>query len=307
MADDLGVVFVSYHSERLVAPLADAYRDAGVAVRIVDNSGTYGGGVDVVAPGRNVGFGGGCNLGARMLPPEVRWVCFHNPDVDPAPDVLRRVSDTLASIPSAGAIAPIEVIDGTPRRNGYAYPSPPRELYLGVRLRWQVARGGRPRPGERTAKALAPAVGEPGARARRFPAFCFVVVDRAAFDLIGGFDERYFLYAEDLDLWHRLGVAGRPGIFDPSSVIHHHAGTSSPVGRTIRELFRWTGVELFAERFDRLGWRPYRALHRSTLWAYPTSPLRDRVSGLWSRGLAPAAVAAVLRSDVESGVLDISG
>ena len=305
-----GVVFVSHHSEALVAPTAAVYRQAGFAIRVVDNSGTYPTGAhkeELVRPGANVGFGRGCNLGVASLPASIGRICFHNPDVTPSVDALRRLCGVLDTVPEAGAVAPIEADGEAERVWGYSYPSPAREFYLALRFRRRMAR---PAPGgTQAAVPAAPRRSTEGVQQKpgRFPAFAFVVVDRVAFEAIEGFDEAYFLYAEDLDLWHRLRLAGRPGLFDPTTAVDHRGGQSSPVAAPTREVLRWMGVELFAERFARLGWRPYRAVHSLALRTYPPEPVAGRIHDLWDRGLRPSAVAAAIREDVETGRLALSG
>lgn len=54
-----------------------------------------------------------------------------------------------------------------------------------------------------------------------------VLLRREAFDALGGFDERYFMYLEDVDLGDRLGRAGWQNIYVPSAVIHHDQGHSA--------------------------------------------------------------------------------
>lgn len=305
-----GVVFVSHHSEALVAPAAAVYRQAGFVIRVVDNSGTYPPGghhQELLRPGANVGFGRGCNLGVASLPPSVGRICFHNPDVAPSVDALRRLCGVLDAVPEAGAVAPVEADGEAERIWGYSYPSPARELYLALRFRRRMAR---PAPGRpQAARPAAPRRSTDGVQPKpgRFPAFAFVVVDRVAFEAIGGFDENYFLYAEDLDLWHRLRLAGRPGLFDPTTAVDHRGGQSSPVAGPTREVLRWIGVELFAERFSRFGWRPYRVVHSLALRTYPPEPVAGRLHELWRRGLRPTAVAGAIRDDVEAGRLALSG
>ena len=51
-----------------------------------------------------------------------------------------------------------------------------------------------------------------------------LLVRRAAFEQIGGFDERYFMYMEDVDLGDRLGKAGWLNVYVPSAEVLHHKG-----------------------------------------------------------------------------------
>ncbi|WP_354053557.1 glycosyltransferase family 2 protein [Dietzia sp. 2505] len=59
-----------------------------------------------------------------------------------------------------------------------------------------------------------------------------LLLRREAFDALGGFDERYFMYLEDVDLGDRLGRAGWQSVYVPSSVIHHDQGHAA---RTVPE------------------------------------------------------------------------
>jgi N-acetylglucosaminyl-diphospho-decaprenol L-rhamnosyltransferase len=54
-----------------------------------------------------------------------------------------------------------------------------------------------------------------------------LLVRRSAFGQIGGFDERYFMYMEDVDLGDRLGKAGWLSVYVPSAEVLHHKGHST--------------------------------------------------------------------------------
>jgi N-acetylglucosaminyl-diphospho-decaprenol L-rhamnosyltransferase len=47
---------------------------------------------------------------------------------------------------------------------------------------------------------------------------------RAAFEAVGGFDERYFMYFEDTDLGDRIGQAGWQNVYVPSAEVVHIGG-----------------------------------------------------------------------------------
>ena len=55
---------------------------------------------------------------------------------------------------------------------------------------------------------------------------CFLV-RRSAFEQVGGFDEAYFMYAEDVDLCWRLGRAGWRVVYLPSAEVTHLQGVST--------------------------------------------------------------------------------
>ena len=54
-----------------------------------------------------------------------------------------------------------------------------------------------------------------------------LLLRRAAFDAVGGFDARYFMYMEDVDLGDRLGKAGWLNVYVPSAEVLHDKGHST--------------------------------------------------------------------------------
>jgi len=75
-----------------------------------------------------------------------------------------------------------------------------------------------------------------------------LLVRRKAFDEVGGFDEGYFLYGEDMDLCRRLRAAGWRLIALPVSWADHGSGASS-AGWWERELVWWEGTLRYAARW----------------------------------------------------------
>lgn len=55
----------------------------------------------------------------------------------------------------------------------------------------------------------------------------FVVFDSASFKAVGGFDTRYFMYLEDVDICYRLGSMGKKVLWVPSCEVVHDAQRSS--------------------------------------------------------------------------------
>ena len=72
-----------------------------------------------------------------------------------------------------------------------------------------------------------------------------ILVRRVAFERIDGFDERYFLYGEDLDLCRRLRGAGWRLVSLPVAWASHHSGASAS-GWWDRELRWWEGTMQFS-------------------------------------------------------------
>ena len=91
---------------------------------------------------------------------------------------------------------------------------------------------------------------------------------RAAFAEIGGFDERYFMYMEDVDLGDRLGRAGWLNVYVPSAEIMHDKGHST--GRDPARNLARHHVSTYTYLADRYpGWpnAPLRAIMKAALVA----------------------------------------
>lgn len=290
----VGVIFVNYHSERLIVERARRLQAAGFAVIVADNSGDFREpDIESFDTGGNVGFGVACNLAAKRLDVGIGTLCLHNPDVDAEDADLDRLCQALARQPRPGVVTPTEIQHAVVREKGYRYPNAGRELLLGAAA-WR--RDTSPRPTGELARRMA------SARGRRFGGGGLWVMDRAAFESVGGFDESYFLYAEDLDLWHRLRVAGRSAAFCPEVRIFHRTSTGSPMGAASREILRWAGVERFVEKFERPGaWRGMRMVHRALLPGYRRCAfsLAGSVGRMWDEGLSPEEAQGGIRRLLE--------
>ena len=93
-----------------------------------------------------------------------------------------------------------------------------------------------------------------------------LLVRRKAFDAVGGFDERYFMYMEDVDLGDRLGRAGWLNVYVPASEILHDKGhsTGREPARNLRAHHDSTYIYL-ADRHGRRWQAPLRLTMRAAL------------------------------------------
>ncbi|MGA3183914.1 MAG: glycosyltransferase family 2 protein [Candidatus Dormibacteria bacterium] len=190
----------------------------------------------------NQGFGRACNAAAAIWPRHD--VLLLNPDAMVTPDALDRLRQTLASDPKVGAVGPRIV-----RLDGSAEPGARRSL---------------PSPGVALGRLLRLDRVSP----RRFGAYnrlgedplvvadigagsgCCVLIRRAAWDQIGGFDPRFFMYGEDLDLFCRLGEAGWRVRYQPAATVRHRKAGSTEEHR----------ARMIVE-FHRAMWQYYRKHH----------------------------------------------
>jgi GT2 family glycosyltransferase len=154
---------------------------------------------------RNLGFGGGHNLLAGQT--AAPYLLILNPDVELcAPDTVQRLLELVARDERVKAAGPKLLTDA-----GAAQPYDHGRLHG---LRAEIAlRGGHSY--WRATDVRQEVAWVSGAA---------MLIERAAFTSLGGFDERLFLYKEDEDLCLRLRQAGGRVIYDPGVVVRHHGG-----------------------------------------------------------------------------------
>jgi N-acetylglucosaminyl-diphospho-decaprenol L-rhamnosyltransferase len=229
----VGAVVVDYRSgPALAATLRSLAGEGLTEVIVVDNDpgappGPAAGapGVDRLVVGVNLGFGGGVNRGVAALGPSIDWVLVCNPDIVVAPGSLGALLAETGD-PATAVVGPTIL---TPE--GERYPSPRRFPDAADAVGHAVL--GRLRPQNRWTRryTMAEEHGATGDGGRSTAAdwvsgSCFLV-RRSAFESVGGFDEAYFMYAEDMDLCWRLGRAGWAVRYAPDAVVTHAHGIST--------------------------------------------------------------------------------
>lgn len=164
----------------------------------------------------NVGYGAANNL--ALLRCDAAYLIVANPDLVIAEDALVRLLDAFEAHPEAGLISPCFVEDGRRGHLCKRYPSLAVVLgrgFLPDMLRKPIARQLRDYGmGDRSPDED---FWDPLTVSGAFMAF-----RSAVFKAVGGFDERFFLHFEDVDL--SLRVAAKARLFYASSVEMQHGG-----------------------------------------------------------------------------------
>jgi GT2 family glycosyltransferase len=177
----------------------------------------------LVETGANLGFGGGCRRGARETTADLLF--FLNPDAVPADGCLDALRAAAATHPEWGAWQALVTQAGGERVNSAGNPV----HFLG--FAWAG----------RHDDAVAAIPSEPHAVPTASGAA--LVVRREAWDAIGGFDERYFMYGEDVDLSLRLRLAGWGiGIVPAARVAHDYEFVKGDFKWFYLERNRWWTV-----------------------------------------------------------------
>ena len=233
-ARPLVVVTVTYspgpHLDRFLASLALA-TDRPVTVIMADNGSTDGApeqaekrypNVQLLHTGGNLGYGSAVNRGAAQISDAdcSEFFIVANPDVQWGPHSIDLLLDAAQRWPQAGAFGPlIHDPDGSVYPSARHQPSLIRGgMHAVVGPFWKsnpwtaAYRQDRQQPSEREVGWLSGAC---------------LLMRRSAFDAVGGFDERYFMYMEDVDLGDRIARAGWQNVYVPSAEVLHHKGHST--------------------------------------------------------------------------------
>jgi N-acetylglucosaminyl-diphospho-decaprenol L-rhamnosyltransferase len=272
VADVLPIVTVTYspgpHLERFLASLSMA-TERPVTVLLADNGSTDGTpqsaverypNVRLFDMGANLGYGTAVNRAVAQLDDD-DWMVVANPDVQWGPGSIDALLSAAARWPRAGALGPL-VRDP----DGSVYPSA-RHLPSLVRGSMHAVLGPFWKRNPWTA-AYRQERFEPTERPVGWLSGSCLLVRRSAFNQIGGFDERYFMYMEDVDLGDRLGKAGWLSVYVPSAEVLHHKGHSTGHDPANHLAAHHKSTYLFlADRYS--GWRlaPLRWALRGSLAA----------------------------------------
>jgi GT2 family glycosyltransferase len=211
-APSVSAVVLAYGEEEWLEDCVDsllASTGVGVEVVVIDNGCTSDavenvrgrGGVRVVDPGENLGYASGCNLGASVGTGEV--IAFVNSDCRVAPGALAHLSRQTGEPGVAIASASLRLADEPDLLNSGGNPL----HFLG--LCWAGA--------FRESAAAYPDVREVACATG-----AAMALRRDVWQELGGFEERFFMYHDDVDLSWRAWQRGYRIVYVPGAVAYHH-------------------------------------------------------------------------------------
>lgn len=217
----LSVIIVSYESGPTLARCLEALRGqtfTDFEILLVDNASTDGAPQEAAAadpairflqPGANLGFAAGNNLAAREA--RGRWLVLLNPDAYARPDWLEALVAGAARHPEVCCFTSLQMVADAP---GLMDGAGDVMTSAGIPFR-----GGYRRrlPADLPEGEVFSACG------------AATLIDRDLFLRLGGFDERFFCYCEDVDLGYRLRLAGEPTLLLPGAVVEHVGSASTGV------------------------------------------------------------------------------
>jgi GT2 family glycosyltransferase len=253
----VAVVIVAFNArddlERCLASLTASPPRHAAEIVVVDNGSSDGApemvaerfpSVRVLRPPVNIGFAAGSNLGIRSTTSDL--ILLLNPDTLVPPAAIDRLVDELCQRPQAAAVGPrIVDIAGRVEISFGRMPGPFAEAWQKVAGTLHDAR-----------VRLVTAYVDRATRCARpvdWVSGACLLVRRDDAVAVGLFDERYFLYWEDVDFCAALRARGRQVWFTPAVTITHVRGRSTEGrGGAVAEAYRRGQVAFYEKHHP--GW-----------------------------------------------------
>jgi GT2 family glycosyltransferase len=249
MSVDLSIIIVNWNGQGLLAKCIESIvkhpPGAQYEIIVVDNASTdgsvewlrtaqsngllKGASLRVIENIENVGFSKANNIAFRQT--SAPMVFLLNSDTEVKEGAIDRLIEALKSNEKAGGCGPkLLNTDGSLQPSVYRNPPTVWEILVtGLRLYYLLPRR------LRGALLLGPYWDHGRRRKARMLSGAAILLRSEVIDSVGGFDEEFHFYGEDIELCLRIVSSGWELLFEPDAHIVHHGGVSA--------LQRWSSEE----------------------------------------------------------------
>jgi GT2 family glycosyltransferase len=237
---NVAAVVVSHgHPRELEESLPALRPQVDELVVIANIPGSVPDGVEATHNPTPLGFGANVNRGAALTSAEL--VLSANPDAIPEPGAVAVLRAFMAAHPRCGIAGPRMVFpDGTWQPSRRRFPTIAGTVVRRTPLRLVIPQRRHFHLDEAPPEEAVPADWMLGG---------FLLLRRTMLDELGGFDEGFRLYGEDIDLAYRAMRAGWERWYVPQAVVRHeHKAETDRRWLTRRTLWHWAGVARFVRK-----------------------------------------------------------
>ncbi len=247
MKVDLSIIILSYNTIELLKNCLQSVLNSDLAnyameVIVVDNNSSDGSReyleelkiksekLKVILNKKNIGYSGGNNVGLKYA--QGKYVLFLNSDTVVEPKAFRKTLDYMEKKPEAGALTPKTILfsGGMDPDCHRGFPTPWASLtyFLGLEKLFPKTRlFGQYHQLYKDLDKIHEIDAGFGT---------YLLTRKKIIDQLGGWDENYFFYGEDLDLFYRIKQAGWKVIFYPEPLVTHYKGASSGLRKESKEM-----------------------------------------------------------------------
>lgn len=252
---ELSVIIVNFNVkhflEQCLCSVQKALQQTSGEIIVVDNNSTDNSldylrplfpGVQFIANTENTGFAKACNQGWRQS--RGRFVLFLNPDTVLPENCFTDCLSFLHAHPDTGAVG-CKMIDGSGKflkESKRAFPSPLTSLYKLTGLAGLFPRSAH------FARYHLGHLDENSNNEVDVLAGAFMLIRREVLEKTAGFDERFFMYGEDVDLSYRIQQSGYKNYYLAGSPIIHFKGESTRKGSMNYVRMFYTAMSLFVKK-----------------------------------------------------------
>jgi len=229
---DLSFVVVSWNAKQYLVECLKSIENEATSFRyeiIVVDNGSSDGTVEIlqanftdvvlICNGENLGFAKANNIGIKKC--KGKYICLINSDVKLMQGCIFSMVQYLNTYPSIGILGPRIFNSDLTKQNSCKYfPTLLNEFFRAAALdaifkdtRFKAVFKPHSSPDVITSVDVLSG--------------CFWMVRKEAFDEVGLFDERFFIYAEDKDLCKRFKEKGWKIVYNPNAQAIHYGGASS--------------------------------------------------------------------------------
>ena len=242
----VAAVVVSFNTRKFTLRCVQALLNSDACLHeilVVDNASSDGSAaavealsarVRVIRAGRNLGFGAANNLAMRSSSAD--YFALVNSDAFVEGGTLGCLRDYLLKHPKVGVVGPqLLNEDGTPQESRFCFPTP-------LRAWWENLGGPR---------LISKPPGNPHRKLRRVEwlSGACLMIRRAVWEEVGGFDESFFLYSEETDWQRRIVDAGwKIHWVNAARAIHVGGGSGEGASQGTREYF-YEGVDRYFRKY----------------------------------------------------------
>jgi GT2 family glycosyltransferase len=208
-------------------------------VVIANVPGSVPAGIDAVSNEQPLGFGANVNRGVALTQSEL--IVSANPDAVPGPGAVAALRSFMETHPRCGVAGPRMVFpDGRWQPSRRRFPTVLGTLVRRTPLRLVIHQQRHYHLDEAPPEQPVPADWMLGG---------FLMLRRSMLHELGGFDEGFRLYGEDIDLQYRAMLAGWECWYVPAAVVQHeHKAETDTHWLTRRTLWHWRGIARFVRK-----------------------------------------------------------
>ncbi|MCX6765403.1 MAG: glycosyltransferase family 2 protein [Candidatus Moranbacteria bacterium] len=188
--------------------------------------------IKVIKSEENIGFGAANNIGAREAKGEI--LCFLNPDTKVISEDIKSLLDEFDKNDKLAIIGPKLLSD----KNEVQWWCAGKEVTV-----WSIILNNL---GYRRDKKI----WESSKKIKcAWVSGAAMFIRREVFEKLGGFDEKFFMYFEDIDLCKKVRIAGYKVLYYPNFAIKHFGGRSFSLDRKAQKCYYYKSQKYFLRKW----------------------------------------------------------